>query len=282
MLLTEQLDLFSWEHNAMERAHKAFIELNFSWARSAFEAVLEAKSGHRTAILGLKLCDDWEHYFRNRDQLGVILACEILWEAIFSYDFGKNSIALSLKKGLLQSLANTIEDIDVHLFSESGLCLGQVCLEMDEIAKGLDAFHPLLEYYPHDHYLLVHYGNALWDANESVQAKINYIKALLIFPSEIPFLPIKDQEMLHLIKNVGPYMAPIYEWVKQGMPPLGIPHIKGENLEHFGALEIFYMLNQANEVKMAGDMEQLASLGRKLKHQAPEIFDSFMEKIQTA
>ena len=82
----------------------------------------------------------------------------------------------------------------------------------------------------------------LWQANKKAQAKICYIKALLIAPSEIPSLPIKDEEIAYLLKSEGPCMTLIHVWLQYGMPYIDLPTIHGEDLEHFGALNIYYKI----------------------------------------
>lgn len=278
----EQLNLFSWDFDIMGEGHSALMQLDFKYARKVFEEILENTHEHQEAQQGLTLCDDWQSLFEKNKRLEQVIACEFLWQAMSTYDFDENSIALSLKKSFLKMLAREIEQFDVHLYSDSGLCLGQMLLELEEISKAIDAFDPLLEYYPHDPYLLVHYGNTLWHSEDKTKAKINYIKALLIAPSMILPLPIKDQEMENLIKNEGPYMAPIYEWIKHRMPVLDIPTIKGEDLEHVGALAVYYMLKRVNEMRTSGNLEQMTLLGLELQTQAPEVFETYMENIQPA
>ncbi|MBF0279447.1 MAG: hypothetical protein HQM13_16740 [SAR324 cluster bacterium] len=266
----------------MDQGYEALERLEFKLAGKAFQDVVEIIEDHQEALSGLSLCEHWQVIFQKRKHLPPINACEFLWNAITSFNFETTPLSMVLKKAILKKLSEDVKGIDPDLFSDSGLCLGQIFRELEEYSKAIEAFAPLLERYPHEPHLLVHYGNTLWQAEETIQAKINYIKALLIAPSEISALPIHDQEISELVNSEGPYMAPIFEWLHNGMPLLEMPKIQGENLEHIGALEIYYLLLEVNEMKKKGDFEQMVTVRQELKHQAPDIFSVYMEKVKSA
>ncbi len=244
-----QLNLFTWDDERMGEGYDGLERLDFKRARNAFEGIIENIEDHQKAQQGLTLCEDWELVLDKAERLDPINASEFLWKAITDYDFGTTSLPMTLKKALLKKLAADVQQISSNLLSDSGLCLGQVFLE---------------------------YGNTLWHPEEKIQAKINYIKALLIAPSEIASLLTKDEEIADLIEDAGPYLAPIYEWMNHGMPALEIPKIRGENPEHIDALEIYDKLIQINEMKGKGD-HQMVTFRKELKLQAPKIFAAYMK-----
>ncbi len=275
-----QLNLFSWDCELLAKGQDALARLDFSGARKALQTICNKISNHPTAQYGLRLCNDWEYVLKKKKHLNKIIACEFLWNAIHEYNFGTSEMAVTLRNALLKMLAAAIEKMDTHFFSDSGLCLGQIFSELKYFSKAISAFKSLLEYYPHEPSLLVLFANTLWQANNKRQAKIYYIKALLIAPTEIPALAIKDQEISSLMRKEGPYMTPIYEWLHQDMPLLNLPKIHGEDLEHFGALEIYYKILQVNQLEAAGDYDQMLICQNELETQVPEIFSLYMEEAK--
>ena len=282
MTQPEQLNLFTWDFVRLGEGYDALEKLDLKRAQQAFTDIIEKIQDHQDAHQGLTLCYDWLPLLKKKKRLGQITASEFLWKVVTEYHFGTTPLALTLKKALLKKLARDLEHIDPHLFSDSGLCLGQIFRELEDYSRAVATFAPLLEYYPYEPQLLIHYGNALWQAEKKIQAKINYIKALLIAPSEVGSLPIDDEAIACLVETEGPYMAPVYEWLYHGMPPLGLPKIQGENLEHLGALEIFYLLVQVNKLKTKGDHAQMVAFRKELQIKAPDIFAAYMAQIKTA
>ncbi|MBF0287293.1 MAG: hypothetical protein HQM14_05690 [SAR324 cluster bacterium] len=273
-----QLNLFPWDCELLAKGQDALNKLDFSGARKIFQTICNKISDHSTAQYGLSLCNDWEYFLTKKKHLNKIIACEFLWQAIHGYDFKADEIAIVLRSALLKMLAATVEKIDDHFFSDSGLCLGQIFSELKIFPKAISAFESLLEYYPHDPHLLVRFANTLWQANKKVRAKIYYIKALLIAPTEVPSLSIEDTEISLLMKKEGPYMTPIYEWLQHDMLPLDLPTIYGEDLEHFGALEIYYKILRVNQLEAEGSYDKMMVYQNELQAQSPEIFALYIEE----
>ena len=274
MAKLKQLELFSPEAELIARGYDALSQFDFKKARQSFQKVLEQSDSYQEARHGLVLCRDWLPIFRKKKRLDRVRACELLWQSICEYDFGAAAYSLALKKALLRMLARDVKYFDIHLFSDSGLCLGQILNQMEEHTRAVQAFEPLLDIYPYEPHLLVHYANVLWQARQNLQAKLNYIKAWMIAPSIVISLPVKDEEFGQLIITEGPYMAPIYEWIRQGMPPLDCPRIQGENLEHMAALKIYDVIISILQMKNHGQYDEMLAAQQQLKSQAPDIYEA--------
>ena len=278
MANSEQLDLFTPTATLIARGFEALEKLDFAKAHFLFQVVLQQCDSYQDAQYGLVLCSDWVSIFRKKRRLDCVRAYELLWQTICEYEFGTASYALALKKALLRKLARDLERFDNYLFSDSGLCLGQIFNQLEEYSRAVQAFEPLLETYPYEPHLIVHFANTLWQAQQKRRAKLSYIKAWMIAPSLLISLPVKDDEFQQLIVTEGPYMAPIFEWIRQGMPSLDCPRIQGENLEHVAALKIYDAINSIHHMKANGQYDEIRMVEQHLKSEVPDIYQAYKEQ----
>lgn len=274
----QQLELFSPESDLIACGFETLRQLDFENALRLFREVLRQFDTHQEAQHGVVLCRDWASIFRKQRRLDRVRACELLWQSICEYDFGATAYASVLKQALLRKLAQDVERFDNHLFSDSGLCLGEIYCKLEEYSRAVQAFAPLLERYPYEPCLLVHYANALWQARDRFQAKLFFVKAWMIAPSLLKSFVVKDEDFKQLIVDEGPYMAPIYEWIRQGMPELECPQIRGENLEHVAALKIYDAVMRIHKMKIRGQFVRVEEAQKLLRRQAPEVSQAF-EKL---
>ena len=145
-------------------------------------------------------------------------------------------IHLALKKALLRMLARDVKYFDIHLFSDSGLCLGQILNQMEEHTRAVQAFEPLLDIYPYEPPPAGPLCQCSLASSSESQAKLNYIKAWMIAPSIVISLPVKDEEFGQLIFTEGPYMAPIYEWIRKECRLWIVLEFRGE-FRTYGGIE---------------------------------------------
>ncbi len=276
LLQYEQLDLFAQDNVTAGKGYMALENLNFEEAIRLFRKNLSENTENERAKHGLALSEYWEKIFREYLLTGGEEGCDYLWSKIICFPFDEMGKPWAFRRSLLNRLAVDIERIDTNMFTGSDLCLGRVLIELEDYNKALPAFENLLLHKKNCAKLSALYGDAHWHAGNKFQARINYVKALLIAPREVSVAQLPDKEFERMSDEAGPFLAPIYVWIECGMPDLGIYNINPTDPDHKNPCEIYTLLLRAEKMRIKRNYDEMISLRRKLKKRDPEIFQTYI------
>lgn len=275
MFQEQQLDLFSYDIVRVSQAYEILGRFDFQGAQRIFEEVLAQNSNNSLAFEGITLIHHWQDRLDGLKQLDSQKSLS-LWKKVKEYPFGPGNGAQQLRKGIIEKLIEFFKDNPLDYFPPD-LCLGFLYLQTGDYKKAEVALRTLLHHYSHHVKLITFLGNALWLQGRQFEARTAYTKALLLDPSAVSLEYLKDEAFIQIIDREGLGMAPHYGWIEGLLPLINIEKELSVRTTH---QKIYSFLFHTEKARQKGDHEMMIKYRKKLKEEAKEFFDIYMEHLR--
>lgn len=273
-----QLDLFSWDTIKIGEGFEALSRLDFEGAKKAFEDVLLQVPCHPSAKTGIEVIAYWEGVLHRLESLGGEDALVYLWENIKGYPF-ERGYSESLKKALIERLLMLMDD-KPHIYIPPDICSGYLYIKLGRYKEAENALHTLLKDHPFNGRLMGYLGDTLWMQGRMDEARSIYAKALLLAPFEVSLEDLRDKELLEIVEDEGPEMAPIYGWLRGVLPLVDVETKLFGGLKKGKVLKVYTHLRIAEDARKNGNHKGMVAHRKMLKEEAPEVFNAYMEHLK--
>lgn len=275
-----QLPLFDWPTSVMGLGYRSIAAFNFDEAEQYFMDVQLSGQGEATEITkALHACQYWQPLIDQSKTAPENLDAGKLYEEFRSYDFEDVPGLHQLADSLLQHIADRMSSeghFYIDMNDKTGETLPDLLMELGQYKKAEQAVLQRIQHQPDEiqlHYIL---AQIQWNIHLKGEARKNYARGLLGDPCRVPSHRILPEQLRSLIGEVGAEMAPAYGWVR-GVLPLVSPPEEPEfcSKSHRKAFECYRLLWRADKALQNGNMENRISYRKKLKAEAPELYDEY-------
>lgn len=271
-----QLDLFGQDRIKLGEGYAALARLDLDKAASIFSGLIMENPDFAEAAEGKAMAMEWSDALWQIESLKPEVAAVSLWERIRSSSFGQ--WGGGLRKALTKKLIALIGS-DHDFYAPPDLCLGYLYYELADYELAENSYRRLLNKHPDDSRFLCRLGNSLFLQKRLSEARRCYTRALLMAPGEIDPMTLEDGELRSIIKEVGPFTAPIHGWLRGALQLLDCSEADPENGEHERALLIYRTISLTEEARRKREHREMVEQRRALKEIAPEVFEEYIARL---
>jgi len=269
----DQLNLFQWDMVAVSNGCQHLATLDFAAARAHFARVLAAKPEHREAGRGLADADFWEETLAEAAGQAGEQAAPFLWRRIGEFPFADAEWGQALRKSLLRHLLAILNDWP-DFYQPPDLCRGFLYLQLDEYRAAAAELRRLLVRQPENGRLWGYLGDALWSGRQGGAAEA-YARALLTAPHAVAVDAMRHADLVGLIREHGPEMAPVQGFLAGLLPLPELPE-PAENRPRSKMVQICEIMRQAEEARHSGDDDRTITARRRLRELSPETLRDYL------
>lgn len=273
-----QLPLFDWPTAVMAEGYRSLSALKFKEAEQHFRDVLHAGQGEEEEIdKALQACTHWQALVeQNRADPDACPAGK-LYEELRRYEFGNVPGLHQLKEALLEYIAgHLLSDDRFYIPDRDGETVSDLLMEIRQYKKAEKVVLNKIELHPADTQLRYSLAQIQWQNKQKGEARKNYARGLLRNPCRVPSHRILYKQLISLIGDVGPEMAPAFGWVRGVLPLVSMQ----ENVticseSHRRAADCYRLLLRADTALKKNDMDACVEYRKKLKAEAPDLYDEY-------
>lgn len=275
-----QLALFDWPTSVMGMGYRSLAAFKFDEAEQNFRDVQISGQGKVTEITkALHACQYWQPLVIQSNEAPGNLPIDKLYEDFRCYNFENVPGLHQLAASLLQHIADRMSSeglFYIDMNDKTGETISDLLIELGQYNKAEQAVLQRSKHQPAEvqlHYILAHIQ---WKIHLKGEAKKNYARGLLGDPCQVPLHRILFEQLRSLIHEVGAEMAPAFGWIR-GVLPLVSPQENPEfcNESHRKAFDCYRLIWLADKALQKGDMENCISYRKKLKADAPDLYDEY-------
>jgi len=273
-----QLPLFDWPVMVMGEGYRKLAAFHFDEAEKHFNDVLQVEQGEEDeARQALHACKYWRVIFEVHKENPDNYSTGKLYKEVRQYDFENVPGLLQLKNALLEYIAGQmLSNNRFYIDGPENESVFDILIELRLNRKAESVILQQIEKDPDDVQFRYSRAQIQWLSKQKGEAKKNYARGLLLNPCRIPSHRILYKQLLTLIDDVGPEMAPLFGWVRKVLPLI---HIR-ENLDfcsgsHRRAIDCYRLLWSADKALQNRDFEACYRYRKKLKAEVPELYDEY-------
>jgi len=280
-----QQELFSLDSVRIGEAFYAMAKFHFDEAAEIFGEALICEPDSALARTGLEMIRDWREILDDLEWFGGEELVQYFWSKLSKYPFGKEPGPSLFRTELVKRLIQLMEKISV-MYLPSGLCIGYLFLQAGMYEKAERALKSVLVDHPHNGRLMGYLGDSLWMQGRKMEARAAYTKTLLIAPADLSLEEIKDMEVSDLVAAEGREMAPVRGWLEGLFPLLDVEAdaeletIAGNVPTGRKGRLAYTLLSLAEKARRIRQHEEMVSYRKRLKSEAPDIFEAYMEHLE--
>lgn len=269
-----QLDLFHWDRVEIGAGGDSLARLDFTDARHRFNLVLQSFPGHPEATRNMEDLLYWEITLSTFETLAPETALPYFWTSIRRFPFEAVEYSQQLRRTLIRRLLISLADRPTY-YMPPDLCSGYLQLQLGNHAAAETALRSLIQSQPQIGLLHLYLGEALYRQGQTERSAPCYARALLLAPETVPPKSISHQPLADLIKEFGPFLAPIHAFF-QGILPL----VEHDALPDTAATRIYSALRQAELARREGRHQDMIAARREMKSLDPEIFQEYLATLE--
>lgn len=275
-----QLPLFDWPTSVMGSGYRSLASFKFDEAEQYFKDVYMSGQGEESEITKARhACHYWRPMVNQSKETPENLPTGKLYEEYRHYDFDNVPGLHQLAESLLQHIADRM--LSERLFYINGddktsETVSDLLMDLGQYKKAEQA---VLQWHKHEpdetqlHYIL---AQIQWNIHLKGEARKNYARGLLCDPCFIPFHRIIPEQLQKLIRETGAELAPAFGWVRGLLPLVSPPEVaKFCSASHRHAIDCYRLLWRADKALQNGDLEDCISYRKKLKAEAPNLYDEY-------
>lgn len=273
-----QLPLFDWPVSIMGEGYRCLAAFEFDEAEQHFSAVFHSGQGEEEEISSaLRACKYWQTMVQQNKKDPNTCSIEELYEEFRSYEFGNISGLYQLKDALLEYIAGQVlTSNSFYINGRDGENVSDLLMELSQFKKAEKVVLHRIENQPDDVQLRYSLAQIQWLNKQKGESVKNYALGLLHNPCEVPLHRILYKQLKTLIRDIGAEMAPAFGWVRGILPLVSIqenPTICSES--HRRAVDCYRLLCSADRALRKKDYESCYRYRKKLKAEAPALFDEY-------
>lgn len=280
-----QLPLFSRETMILTEGYRSLATFRFDEAKRFFNEVLETKPESEVceaASRGLKLCSDWQPLvLRNKNsELSLSVDISRLYNLFRNYDFANIAGEQQFQESLFLAITELMLEKGRFYTGENNETIADLLCGLGRHRKAEEIVMKRMEMQPEDHLLFYYLAQIQWQFRKRGEAKKNYALGLLHKPCGLPLKRVEYQKLKNLIRIEGPEMAPAFGWLRGILPMVHLHDVNICSAAHRQAVDCYRLLLLADRAVRNHNMNACFEYRKKLKAEAPALFDEYFALLQ--
>lgn len=257
--------------------HAALEALELERAEAIFSETLERFPDTVDAACGMRITRFWQQVRAEADSLDTVKRVAQLWQALIEVRGDRDRWTARLEQTLLEQMVTELELSGVTWATEE-VCPGRLLLEAGEERRAETWLRRALKREPGHGALLGYLGDALWELDKPVAARISYARALVIDPQRVVVHHLRDLKLRSLVEQRGPGLAPVFGWIAGLLPLLDAAELGAARTAE---QQIYRRILAAETARRGNDHDRKISERLWLREHAPEVLSAYMERIES-
>ncbi|MFH2143973.1 MAG: hypothetical protein ABIJ97_16225 [Bacteroidota bacterium] len=268
-----QLNLFSWQTEQLAKGWRCIAGFNFIEAEEVFLTVLGQDTNNDEATLALKIVLYWKENFERCSEMGDLEKMQFIFEKWEKFSFPKTWGAKLFSNALLQEIISIAKRLNIF-YINNNITIADLYLFAEKTEYAEQEMLNFLKTNERSASVLWHLANLQWILDKKLEAKQNYLKAILINPDEIQIEKTENKALAAIIKKYGTEMTPAWGWIHSQLPIIEFKENEcGETTKR--GLYAYYLLSMAETLDKQRNFKQIINYRKLLKENEPELYDAY-------